>query len=206
MLVLRCCGTGCETTPQLMSQPSRPTTAASAQSNPFHEQLPSLPSSPPSLAVSDGISSLRSSFSTVQRPPSSKERLRHSSKFSRPPAVQAYDFVGLVSRWKVGACRSAKQPTLPLRTARFVTSWISHQRTSGLTKTLFVRDRLQIGRTALPAPSSATLMRCKRRILRPHRHGSYTTKLRLNAQSGTDRENNMANNGYGPLPCKYSLI
>ena len=77
-------------------------------------------------------------------------------------------------------CHSAKQLLLPLRTTRFVTSWISHQRTSRLTKLFFVRHCFQIGRTTLPAPSSAALMRCKRRILRPHRYGSYTIKLRLN--------------------------
>ena len=109
-----------ETTPQLMSQPSRPTTAASAQSNPFHEQLPSLPSSPPSLVASDGISSLRSSFSTVQRPQSSKKGFvirqnsytRHSARSStdgpssRPSQDEGFD------SWDMSAVSSQIRETV----------------------------------------------------------------------------------------------
>ena len=111
---------GCETTPQLMSQPSRPTTAGSAQSNPFHEQLPSLPSSPPSPVASDGISSLRSSFSTVQRPQSSKKGFvirqnssaRHSARFltdgqsSRPSQGDAFE------SWDMSAVSSQIRDTI----------------------------------------------------------------------------------------------
>ena len=109
-----------ETAPQYMSQPSRPTTATSAQSNPFHEHLPSLPSSPPSLVASDGISSLRSSFSTMQRPQSSKKGFvirqnsytRHSARSStdgpssRPSQDEGFD------SWDTSAVSSQIRETI----------------------------------------------------------------------------------------------
>lgn len=58
--------------PQEMIEPSRPATTTTIRSNPFREQIPS---SPPSLIASDGTSSLRSSFSTTNRPSSSKKGL-----------------------------------------------------------------------------------------------------------------------------------
>lgn len=58
--------------PQEMSETSRSATAITLQPNPFHEQLSS---SLPSLIASDGTSSLRSSFSTIQRPSSSRRGL-----------------------------------------------------------------------------------------------------------------------------------
>ena len=63
--------------PQMVDA-SRPHTATSINSNPFQERTTS---SPPSLVHSDGPSSLRSSFSTIQRPSSSKRGLilRHPS-------------------------------------------------------------------------------------------------------------------------------
>ncbi len=63
--------------PQEMVDTSRPDTATTIQSNPFRERINS---SPPSLTPSDGTSSMRSSFSTLQRPASSKRSLllRHS--------------------------------------------------------------------------------------------------------------------------------
>lgn len=58
--------------PQEMTEAIRSATATTLQSNPVHEQLsPSLPS----LVASDGTSSLRSSFSTIQRPSSSRRGL-----------------------------------------------------------------------------------------------------------------------------------
>ena len=48
-----------------MSQPNRPSTAASAQSSPFHEQLPPLTSSSPALVASNSIRSLRSACISV---------------------------------------------------------------------------------------------------------------------------------------------
>lgn len=59
-------------TSQEMTEPSRPPTATTMQSDPFEERVAS---SPPSLVHSDGNSSLRSSFSTIQRPSSSKRGL-----------------------------------------------------------------------------------------------------------------------------------
>ncbi|KAL9124793.1 MAG: hypothetical protein Q9217_005921 [Psora testacea] len=58
--------------PQEMIEASRPATAMTIQSNPFGETT--LASSAP-LSASDGDSSLRSSFSTIQRPGSSKRAL-----------------------------------------------------------------------------------------------------------------------------------
>ena len=58
--------------PQEMREASRSATATTLQSNALHEQLPS---SPPSLIASDGTSSLRSSFSTIKRPSSSRRGL-----------------------------------------------------------------------------------------------------------------------------------
>ncbi|MCJ1260174.1 hypothetical protein MMC22_000033 [Lobaria immixta] len=69
---------------QEMAEPIRPETATTNQSTQFHE-LPISTSSPPSVAASEESSSLRSSFSTVQRPTNSKTRLlmrQHS--FPRP--------------------------------------------------------------------------------------------------------------------------
>ena len=84
-------------------------------------------------------------------------------------------------------CRSAKQqPLLPLRTTRFVTNWISYQRTKTFPEISSARDSCRIGRTTLPAPTSATLMRCKRRILLPHKYGSFTPRLRLNYPSRSE--------------------
>ena len=71
-------------------------------------------------------------------------------------------------------------PELPLLTAKFGTSWISPQRTSRLAKTSSARHTFQIGKTTPPAPISATLMKCERRIPWVHRYGSSTAKLRLN--------------------------
>ena len=61
-----------EEAPQEMGEASRSATVTTLHSNPFHEQLSS---SLPSLVASDGTSSLRSSFSTIQRPSSSKRGL-----------------------------------------------------------------------------------------------------------------------------------
>jgi len=58
--------------PQEMAETARPVTATSNHLNPFREQITS---SPPSAARSDDTSSLRSSFSTLQRPSSSKRSL-----------------------------------------------------------------------------------------------------------------------------------
>ena len=58
--------------PQEIIEASRSGTTTTLQSNPFHEQVSS---SLPSLIASDGTSSLRSSFSTVQRPSSSRRGL-----------------------------------------------------------------------------------------------------------------------------------
>ena len=58
--------------PQEMREASRSVTATTIESNPFHRQLSS---SLPSLIASDGTSSLRSSFSTTQRPSSSRRGL-----------------------------------------------------------------------------------------------------------------------------------
>ena len=88
--------------PQEMRESSRPATATTIQSNPFHETTPS---SPPSRSVSDGDSPLRSSFSTIQRPGSSKRGLlirqhsqpRHSARSSsdgpsrRPSQDEGFD-------------------------------------------------------------------------------------------------------------------
>ena len=61
-----------EDAPQEMREARRSATTAILQSNPFQEQLSS---SLPSLVASDGTSSLRSSFSTIQRPSSSRRAL-----------------------------------------------------------------------------------------------------------------------------------
>ena len=53
---------------QEMVETSRPATGTTVNSNPFQERTPS-------LVHSDGTNSLRSSFSTIQRPPSSKRGL-----------------------------------------------------------------------------------------------------------------------------------
>ncbi|MCJ1460968.1 hypothetical protein MMC28_011350 [Mycoblastus sanguinarius] len=59
-----------------MIEPSPPTTATTAQSHPFSVPfLEQFSSSPPSLIASDGTSSQRSSFSTIQRPSSSRRGL-----------------------------------------------------------------------------------------------------------------------------------
>ena len=58
--------------PQEMREASRSVTETTIESNPFHQQLSS---SLPSLIASDGTSSLRSSFSTTQRPSSSRRGL-----------------------------------------------------------------------------------------------------------------------------------
>ena len=58
--------------PQEMREASQSVTGATIESNPFHQQLSS---SLPSLIASDGTSSLRSSFSTTQRPSSSRRGL-----------------------------------------------------------------------------------------------------------------------------------
>ncbi|KAL9136596.1 MAG: hypothetical protein Q9175_002188 [Cornicularia normoerica] len=89
--------------PQEMREASRSATATTLQSNPFHEQLSS---SLPSLIASDGTSSLRSSFSTTQRPSSSRRGLlirqhsntRHSQRSSldgptaRPSQDEGFDW------------------------------------------------------------------------------------------------------------------
>ena len=59
-------------TPREMREASPFATAATLQSSPFHQQLAS---SLPSLIASDGTSSHRSSFSTIQRPSSSRRGL-----------------------------------------------------------------------------------------------------------------------------------
>lgn len=88
--------------PQEMSEASRLATGTTIQSNPFHEQVSS---SLPSLIASDGTSSLRSSFSTIQRPSSSRRGLlirqhshtRHSRRSSsdgpsgRPSQDEGFD-------------------------------------------------------------------------------------------------------------------
>ena len=61
-----------EEAPQEMREASQSVTATIIHSNPFHEQSSS---SLPSLIPSDGTSSLRSSFSTIQRPTSSRRGL-----------------------------------------------------------------------------------------------------------------------------------
>ena len=66
--------------PQEMIDASRSATATTLQSNPFHEQVSS---SLPSLIASDGTSSLRSSFSTTQRPSSSRRGLLHQHSTTR---------------------------------------------------------------------------------------------------------------------------
>ena len=58
--------------PQEMRQAIRSVTATIIHSNPFHEQLSS---SLPSLAASESTTSLRSSFSTIHRPSSSRRGL-----------------------------------------------------------------------------------------------------------------------------------
>ena len=58
--------------PQEMREAGRSTTATTIQSNPFHEQLSS---SLPSLIASESTTSLRSSFSTIHRPSSSRRGL-----------------------------------------------------------------------------------------------------------------------------------
>ncbi|KAM0804617.1 hypothetical protein BDR22DRAFT_885299 [Usnea florida] len=58
--------------PQEMREASQSVTGTTIESNPFHQQLSS---SLPSLIASDGTSSLRSSFSTTQRPSSSRRGL-----------------------------------------------------------------------------------------------------------------------------------
>ena len=58
--------------PQEMREATRIVTATNHQPSLFHEQSSS---SPPSLIVSDGTSSLRSSFSTIKRPSSSRRGL-----------------------------------------------------------------------------------------------------------------------------------
>ena len=71
---------------QAMVEPSRPETSATAQSSPLHEnqfhELAIPTSSAPSVAESEGTSSLRSSLSMVQRPNNSKTRLirQHSHR------------------------------------------------------------------------------------------------------------------------------
>lgn len=91
-----------EDAPREMIQPSRPATATTVQSNPFHEQFLS---SPPSLIASDGTASLRSSLSTLPRPSSSKRGIlirqnsytRYSGRSSwdspsgRPSQDEAFD-------------------------------------------------------------------------------------------------------------------
>ena len=80
--------------PQQMTEASRPETAETARtqrSNPFRETPSS--SSPPSLIPSEGPSSIRSSFSTLPRPSSSKRGLiiRQPSlglKHSRPSSSE----------------------------------------------------------------------------------------------------------------------
>ena len=88
--------------PQEMKKASRPATATTIQSNPFHETAPS---SLPSSSASDADSSLRSSFSAIQRPGSSKRmplirshsQPRHSARSSsdgpsrRPSQDEAFD-------------------------------------------------------------------------------------------------------------------
>jgi len=61
-----------ETPPEMVDTTTRPATATTFQSNPFRKRIAS---SPPSLTPSDGTSSMRSSFSTLQRPASSKKGL-----------------------------------------------------------------------------------------------------------------------------------
>ena len=61
-----------EEAPQEMREAERSATATTLHSNPFHEQISS---SLPSLVASDGTSSIRSSFSTIQRPSSSRRGL-----------------------------------------------------------------------------------------------------------------------------------
>ena len=87
---------------QEMREASRSPTATTIRSNPFHEQLSS---SLPSLVASDSTSSLRSSFSTIQRPSSSRRGLlirqhsytRHSRRSSsdgpsgRPSQDEGFD-------------------------------------------------------------------------------------------------------------------
>ena len=58
--------------PQEMREASRSATVTTIRSNPFHEQMSS---SLPSLVASESTSSLRSSFSTIQRPSSSRRGL-----------------------------------------------------------------------------------------------------------------------------------
>ena len=78
-----------EEVPQQVIEPSRPTTVASVQSNPFRELEIS---SPPSLTHSDGTISVRSSLSTLQRPPSSKKGyIIRQSSFNRQSGRSSYD-------------------------------------------------------------------------------------------------------------------
>lgn len=91
-----------EHAPQEMGEANRSPTAIPLHSNPFHEQLSS---SLPSLVASDSTSSLRSSFSTIQRPSSSRRGLlirqhsytRHSRRSSsdgpsgRPSQDEGFD-------------------------------------------------------------------------------------------------------------------
>ena len=77
--------------PQEIQEVSRPDTGSSDQSNPFHAPTPSsLPSM--SMSASDADSSLRSSFSTIQRPGSSKRALLGlSHSFPRHSAQSSFD-------------------------------------------------------------------------------------------------------------------
>ena len=85
----------------VMQESSGPATPITSISNPFRDTLPT----PPNLSPLDGSSSLRSSFSTTHRPPSSKHKLsvrstskpRHSERSSsdgpsrRPSQDEGFD-------------------------------------------------------------------------------------------------------------------
>lgn len=75
--------------PREMIEPSRLATGTTIQSNPFHEQLLS---SPPSLIASDGTASLRSSFSTLPRPSSSRRGvLIRQNSYTRQSGRSSWD-------------------------------------------------------------------------------------------------------------------
>ncbi|KAL6712820.1 hypothetical protein ACLMJK_009661 [Lecanora helva] len=76
---------------QEMVEASRPATGTTIHSNPFQEQSVSVP---PSLTHSGGTSSIRSSFSTIQRPASSKKGgMSRQASWKQRSRASSFDYV-----------------------------------------------------------------------------------------------------------------
>ena len=151
-------------------QPPRPMTSRPTWPTPT---TPQAPSTPIPLPTKPSPTPLLTPRATQQQRPPPHQRLppRRTGPPPKPPHNQK------------GVEKRVKTP-LPLLTNRFVTNWISRQRTSKPAKTCCVTPIFRIGGTTPPIPIS-TPMRCKRRIRWAPRYGSSTARPRRNCPTSS---------------------